>query len=509
MTGSGTTAEAQDGLDLLLVNPGGRERIYQDLGAELTAIEPPLWLRLIGGYALDRGLSLDVVDSEALNIGPERVAEMVRDKAPRLTVLVVFGHQPSASTQQMTSAGELARAIREAAPEAKTIIVGGHVSALPERTLQEEVVDFACNGEGPVTIVELVAQLKSEEPDLGLVQGLVWRDGETIRSNLSAPLIKDLDTDLHGNIWHLLPMDKYRAHNWQCFEDLSRRKPYASIYTSLGCPYKCSFCCINAPFGSNRYRMRQPEKVVAEIDLLYNTYGVKTYKIIDEMFVLNYRHVEAICNLLAQKPYAHELNIWAYARVDTVKPEKLALLRSAGIRWLALGIESGSEHVRDGAEKSLDQTDIINIVRDIQKAGIYVIGNFIFGLPDDDEASMRQTLELAKELNCEFANFYSAMAYPGSKLYEMAVEKGWQLPATWSGFSQHSYDCTPLPTEKVSAGKVLGFRDQAFHEYFDNPRYLDFVTQRFGWSTRRHIEEMSKTRLKRRLVEEEMAADAA
>src|SRR5437667_443212 len=85
---------------------------------------------------------------------------------------------------------------------------------------------------------------------------------------------------------------------------------------------------------------------------------------------------------------------------------------------------------------------------------ICVIGNFIFGLPDDDVQTMQQTLDLALELNCEFANFYSAMAYPGSPLYLMAVQNGWELPAAWSGYSQHSYDCLPLRTEKISAGEV-------------------------------------------------------
>ena len=102
--------------------------------------------------------------------------------------------------------------------------------------------------------------------------------------------------------------------------------------------------------------MRSPAAaVVAEIDHLVTVYGVKTFKIIDEMFVLNYRHVEGICNLLAAKPYANELNIWAYARRRYRAAQRLHLLRKAGIRWLALGIESASAHVRDGAEKSLDQ----------------------------------------------------------------------------------------------------------------------------------------------------------
>ena len=489
-------------LDLLLINPGGRERIYQDLAAELTAVEPPLWVRLIGGYAVDRGHKIGLIDSEAEGIGPEGLAELVKARAPRVAALVVFGHQPSASTQQMVAAGELARAIRAAAPDTKTIMIGGHVAALPERTLREEAIDFACNSEGPVTVDQLINALKSGLCDLSGVEGLVWWDGDVIRSNPSPALIKDLDQDLHGNVWHLLPMDKYRAHNWQCFEDLSMRQPYASIYTSLGCPYKCTFCCINAPFGTNRYRMRSPEKVVAEIDHLVTAYGVKTFKITDEMFVLNYRHVDGICNLLAEKPYADELNIWAYARVDTVRPDRLQLLRRAGIRWLALGIESGSAHVRDGAEKSLAQADIVNIVREIQQAGIFVIGNFIFGLPDDDLSSMRQTLKLAQELNCEFANFYSAMAYPGSPLYQLALQRGWELPDTWSGYSQHSYDCRPLPTEKLSAAQVLRFRDQAFHAYFEGSRYLASITQRFGWPTRRHLEGMAKTRLRRKLLEQ-------
>lgn len=488
-------------VDLLLVNPGGREKIYQQLGGNLTAIEPPLWCRLIAGYVRDRGFTVEIIDSEALEIGPENLARMIAERRPALVSMVVFGHQPSASTQQMIGARDACRAIKERSPEIPVIIVGGHVSALPERTLREEPVDFVCNSEGPTTVYQLLQALSAPaEPDLSAVEGLVWWNGDKIQSNPAPELIKDVDTELHGNTWDLLPMEKYRAHNWQCFGDLESRQPYASIYTSLGCPYKCVFCCINAPFGGNRYRMRKPESVVKEMQFLHDTHGIKTFKIIDEMFVLNERHVTAICDGLIETGI--DFNIWAYARVDTVKPHMLEKLRKAGIRWLALGIESGSDHVRDGAEKSFGQDDIYQIVRSIQEAGINVIGNYIFGLPDDDIESMRATLEMAKELNCEFANFYSAMAYPGSPLYVMAVENGWQLPEDWSGFSQHSYDCTPLPTEKVTAAEVLRFRDEAFHEYFANLRYLDSITQKFGWETRRHIEEMSEHKLRRKLLEQ-------
>jgi anaerobic magnesium-protoporphyrin IX monomethyl ester cyclase len=311
--------------------------------------------------------------------------------------------------------------------------------------------------------------------------------------------------ELHGDVWDMLPMEKYRAHNWQCFGTPGSRQPYASVATSLGCPFACGFCCINAPFvaatkGKHRYRMRDPRAVVDEVDKLYRTYDVKAFKIVDEMFVLNERHYTAICEGLAALPYASELNIWAYARVDTVKPEKLTLLRSAGIRWLALGIESGSAHVRDGADKSFEDSDIYGIVQAIQDAGIHVLGNFIFGLPDDTKLSMLATLDLAKHLSCEFANFYSAMAYPGSRLYDEAVAQALPLPKRWSGFSQHSADCHPLPTATLSAAEVLAFRDAAFREYFAAPGYLAMIERKFGADTVAHIRAMSARALKRELL---------
>src|SRR5579859_1195950 len=124
-------------VDLVLINPGGRARIYQSLGEELTAIEPPLWVRLMAGYARDRGLRIAIIDSEAEELGPDAVAAAVANYHPKLVCMVVFGHQPSASTQMMIGATEACAAIRRAAPGSPILTIGGHVSALPERTLRE------------------------------------------------------------------------------------------------------------------------------------------------------------------------------------------------------------------------------------------------------------------------------------------------------------------------------------------------------------------------------------
>jgi radical SAM superfamily enzyme YgiQ (UPF0313 family) len=172
----------------------------------------------------------------------------------------------------------------------------------------------------------------------------------------------------------------------------------------------------------------------------------------------------------------------------------------AGFRWLCFGIESGSARVRNDVNKGFDESMIINCMDRVRSAGVNVIANYIFGLPEDDISSMQETLDLALSLNTEFANFYSAMAYPGSQLYDLAVEENWPLPEKWSGYSQHSVDTRPLPTKHLIGGEVLRFRDHAFQVYFTNPAYLTLVERKFGTAAAAHIREMTAYKLVRRFV---------
>jgi len=487
-------------IDVLFINPGSRRAVYQELGNDFSAIEPPSLAGLFAGYIRNKALSTAIIDAPAHNLSPEEVAQQVADRFdPVLIVMVVYGFQPSASTQNMPSAGATVQALKALNPQYKILMTGTHPAALPERTLREEACDYVCDREGPETILLTAQALKaSSTPKLNDIPSLWYRVQDVIMHNPPGELMDDLDAEMPGVAWDLLPMDKYRAHNWHCFEHIHARQPYVSIHTSLGCPYKCSFCCINAPFGKPSYRMWSPDTVIKEIDILVNQYGVKNIKFVDEMFVLNKSHVMGICDHIIERGY--DLNIWAYARVDTVKDEFLDKLNRAGFRWLALGIESGSKHVRDGVEKGrFGLEEILQVVRKIQDAGINVIGNYIFGLPDDTHESMQETLDLAIEANCEFANFYCAMAYPGSKLYTLALEKGWELPESWIGYSQHSFETLPLRTDVLTAAEVLQFRDAAFMRYFKNPRYLELVSRKFGPDVLLHIEQMTQIQLKRKL----------
>jgi radical SAM superfamily enzyme YgiQ (UPF0313 family) len=496
-------------LDLVLINPGSRAQVYQSLGSKLAAVENPVWAGLMATFCRRKGLSVAIIDAEAEELAPAEVAERVRNLAPVLAAVVAYGHQPSASTQIMTACGQVCTAIKDLSPRQDVLLVGGHVAALPERTLREEDADFVAAGEGLHTLVALVNALKTSMPDLAKVPGLwYWEDGYP-RHTPDRPLVADLDGEMPGLAWDLLPMDRYRAHNWHCLGGLERQ-PYAALYTTLGCPYHCSFCCIQAPFKSgeaaagvrdstNTYRYWSPDAVLAQIDLLVNRYGVRNVKIADEMFVLNRRHVLGVCDRIIERGY--DLNIWAYTRVDTIKDGMLDKLKAAGVNWLAFGIEAGADRVRADVDKAFDQDEVFRVIGKVRDAGINVIGNYIFGLPEDDLDTMQATLDLAIDLNCEFANFYSAMAYPGSPLYALAVRQGVPLPRQWTGYSQHARDSLPLPTKYVTASEVLRFRDEAFQRYYTNPRYLQMVERRFGTETVEHIRQMTGYRLQRDLLD--------
>ncbi len=484
-------------LDILLVNPGNRTQMFGNLSYSLSAIEPPLWCGLLSAFFRERGYSVKIIDADAENSSPEDTAAKIAEANPFLTGIIVLGANPSASsTPKMTAAGEILRALRERAPHIKTIIGGLHPSALPERTLREEKVDFVCQGEGFHTIGQLLEILRSgDKAEVYNVPGLHYIRNGKVASNPPAPLVNP--DNLPMAAWDLLPMDRYRAHNWHCFDDIDQRQPYAVIYTSLGCPFHCHYCNIHALYNGQRgIRFRSPERVVVEIDFLVKNYHVRNIKILDELFTIRGDRVAQICDLIIQGGY--DLNMWAYARVDTVNEGMLKKMKQAGINWVGFGIESASRRVRTIAAKKFDQNVIREAVAMAHEAGMYVMGNFIFGLPDDDLGTMQETLEMTKELNLEYVNFYTAMAYPGSQLYEDAIRQGIRLPSTWHGYGQYSDEALPLPTKYLSAEEVLRFRDQAFKEYFNHPKYVEMVRCKFGDKVVKHISDMLRYEVRKK-----------
>jgi radical SAM superfamily enzyme YgiQ (UPF0313 family) len=480
---------------VLFIHPGDLTRTYQQLSESLSAIDTPLWPLLGASYLENKGYKTVIHDTNLDGWSNNTATSLIGENPPCLTIVLVYGHQPSASTQTMPAAIEIVKNLKESHPHLKIALGGTHPSALPEKTLRETGADYILDGEAFNASRLLIESILKEESIQG-IPGLSYldNDGAFIQGPQAEKVI-DLDEHIPTLSWHLLhDLNRYRAHNWHCFQNMesegeSARSPYISLYTSLGCPYNCHFCCIKAVFGKGKVRFWSVKTVMNWLDQLAGRYEFLNIRIADELFCLDHSRVEEFCDAVILKGY--KFNIWVYARVDTISEKLLAKMRLAGISWISLGIESGSVKVRNEANKGY-LADIHDVVNLIQKHGIHVMGNFIFGLPEDDHDSMRQTLNLALDLKCDFVNFYCAMAYPGSALYRQAIGNGWPLPENWNGFSQHSYDTLPLPTNHLSPAEVLSFRDEAFIRYFSDKNYLDFVQRVFGEKTVSHLKEMTE-----------------
>ena len=206
----------------------------------------------------------------------------------------------------------------------------------------------------------------------------------------------DIDLqDMHGIFLIKKPLDLYRAPMWHASMIL-KKNALCSLQTSLGCPFGCNFCMINIinrndkeeiGVASNYSKMRfwSPEFIIKEFDKLINM-GVRTIRIVDEMFLLNPKYYIPLCEKLAERNKDDSLRIWSYSRIDTVKrPEILSLVRKAGIKWLALGIESGDKSVRLEVDKGkFEDVDVRKVIQKVHDADINV-ANYIYGLRGDAE----------------------------------------------------------------------------------------------------------------------------
>ncbi|MEW6482922.1 MAG: radical SAM protein [bacterium] len=495
-------------VEILFINPGSHKKTYQNLSSEkYTAISTPVWTMLLANYTRKKGYPVAIYDVNVEGWNEDTAKEIMSKYNPELIIMMVYGHNPCASTQTMPAAIKIAEDIKKYNKDVSIAMGGIHPSALPERTLREVNIDFVIQGEGAYTIDGLINYIKGKE-DIKNIKGLWFRKNGSVDFIGPSSLIEDLDEELDDYAWDLLPpLTNYRAHNMHCFQDAGKSKkedfsdirtPYAAINTSLGCPYSCHYCCINATFGKPKIRYWSLDKVASWIDTLVNKYKVRNIRFDDELFILSSTRVEKFCDLMIERGY--DLNLWVYGRVDTIKEQLLKKMKKAGVNWICLGIESGNERVRASVNKKIKK-DIKDIVKMIQANDIYVLGNYMFGLPEDDINTMKETLQLAMDLNCEFANFYSVMGYPGSRLYDIAIKEGWELPKNWNGFSQHSYETLPLPTKYISAKEVLKFRDEAFYKYFTNPVYVDIISKKFHEKVKDHIQKMLNIKLERKILE--------
>ena len=505
-------------LDCLFLVTKSSKKTYQKLSQTYSAIEPPTWALLLAESTRSVGFKINILDANAENLSEEEILKRIKDVSPKLICLVVYGQNVNAGTTNMSGAIHTSEYLKKFITTPISII-GSHVQALPLETLKtEKSIDFVFTNEGVYSLRNVLKLNDFSPMSLSRIKGIAFRNENQLIINEPEKVVPNekMDIDLPGYAWDLLPyktkpLDLYRAPMWHAEYDFEKRTPYASLQTSLGCQFGCNFCMINIlnrddndeiGVASNYSKMRfwTTNFIIKEFDKLIKM-GVKTIRIVDEMFLLNPKYYIPLCEQLAERNKDDSLRIWSYSRIDTVKrPEILKLVRSAGIKWLALGIESGEKSVRLEVDKGkFEDVDVRKVIQKVHEADINVMANYIFGLPGDTKETVKKTFDLSLELCTAGWNTYGAMALPGSFLYKKALDEGKQLPDTYEGFSFHSYETLPLSTEKLSAKEIITLRDEAFNQYHNHKPFLNLIEKKFGKEAANNIVDMTKIKLKRKI----------
>lgn len=502
-------------MDILFISPGNASGVYQGLSHKYSAIEPPTWALLLAESCRSVGFNVAILDVNAEKLSNEDVLRRINAANPKLICFVVYGQNVNAGTVNMSGAVFVSKYLKQEKVKMPICYIGSYLQAVPIKALQDEdSIDFACTNEGVYALRNLASL--SDFSNLQNIKGIVWRNNGVVTMNPPEKTVPNdrMDIDLPGYAWDLLPYDKtpldlYRSPLWHAEYEESNRTPYAAIQTSLGCQFSCNFCMINiinrndndeVGVAGNYSGMRywSPNFIIKEFDKLYSL-GVRTIKITDEMFLLNKKFYAPLCEMIRDRGYGKDLKMWAYSRIDTVRnPELLELIKSAGIKWLALGIESAEKSVRLEVSKGkFEDVDIQRVISQVHSSGIEVMANYIFGLPGDTLEGMRKTLDFSKELCTSGWNAYAAMALPGSQLYKDALSKNIPLPVKYEQYSFLGYETLSLPTETLTSSEVIKFRDEAFLEYHSNPKFINRIEQKFGKKAVDNIKKMLELNIKR------------
>jgi anaerobic magnesium-protoporphyrin IX monomethyl ester cyclase len=353
----------------------------------------------------------------------------------------------SMSGLQLKHSLEVARAIRQADPSLPLIWGGVHPSFFPEQTARSKYVDVVVRGEGEESLLEVVRAIESgasleracPEPVLsgveGLVEGIKGITYSTDGLTVSNPDREFMDLDrLSLPAYDLLALDKYA--------DLLDTFSYES---SRGCPFRCKFC-YNQNFHKRRWRAKSIEKVLNELETIVGRYHPRRILFIEDLFPVSRRRTLEICRGLIER----DMGVgWAsYFRADQLSrysDDDVALLKESGCYELSIGVESGSLRTLKIIGKDITPEQVIVSVRKCLKYDIMPVMSFIIGFPLEMPEDMYRTLDFYDQLmalgdKVEINGLFVYSPYPGTPMYELAVEHGYQPFDSLEGWSEWNFD---------------------------------------------------------------------
>ena len=381
-------------MKIVLVHPPSRHRKQEDM------VIPPLGLAYLAATLEREGYKVRIIDAFALGMDWDDFEEEIKNAGADL--IGIGGLTPTIDSTL--------RAIKICRPHTGTLVMGGpHLSVYGQEFFKDcPELDFGIMGEGEESFAALVKKLeKGENP--WEVPGLVGPD----RANSPAEGMLDLDR-IPFPARHLLPSRAYRYPLWP-------GKRITTMITSRGCPYSCVFCD-KSIFGS-RWRARSPANVIGEIEQIVQDFKIQSIILYDDLFTLNKQRVIEICQGILERGLRIEWK--CEGRVDRVDEEMLGWMKKAGCSLIAYGVESGSQEGLDYLQKKITLSQVRRAFSLTHKAGIKPMAYFILGIPVETFEQGLKTIEFARELKPEYAQFSILSPYRGTKLYDEAVAKGW------------------------------------------------------------------------------------
>jgi radical SAM superfamily enzyme YgiQ (UPF0313 family) len=447
------------GRSILLVNPplvGGvaftRQGRCQEREEVLGTTKPPYSLLVIAALLREKGLPFTLVDLTA----EQRTTASLIDELERSGARPGLVFFPSTTPTLRADVHEMAKI--KAAFGATLVSFGPNVSTVPVESMrQAPEVDLMIAGEPEDAALALAARTSLDAPSE--IPGVAWRapDGSVVPPNGQSTFGNFRSMPFPA--WDLLPLSNYQLPMVS--------ESYMIVETSRGCPYSCDFCVAPIHQG-HKFRERDPKTLVDEIARAKHDLGVRYFYLWGDTVTLNQKTFGAFCDELI----ARDLNIrwFGNARADNLTdPAFVHRLRKSGCWMLAMGIESSSPEIRKDMVKRLEEQKIRTAFANLRDAGIKSFAFFIFGYPGDTPASMDATIDYAIDLAPDFANFYPAVPYPGTALYEKARTEGLLKHEDWS---KMEYSYYLLEGHGLDEEVVMSAINKAKRRFFLRPSYL-------------------------------------
>lgn len=417
----------------------------------------PIWLATAAGVAERRGNNIILIDAPAEVLSVEQTIGKLKIFQPTIAVV-------ETSTGSISNDINFVVEIKKIFPKIFVCLVGNHVTALHQEILEQySIADAVARNEYEETISELASSLSNAQ-SLENILSLTWKNGEAVVVNPPRPSMQNLDD---------LPFASEvfkRFCDPQNYFFSAGRFPQMMMYTGRGCPYLCTYCVYPQNFYGHNYRHRSAQNIAAEFRYIEENFPeVVEVTIEDDTFTVYKDHTIQVCKLLIEQK--NTLTWTCNVRAD-LDEETMRWMKKAKCRLVIVGFESGSNEILKLMKKGL-RVEQFKTAENAKKVGLLIHACYMMGNRGETLKTMNETLELAKKLNTDTAQFFPLMIYPGTEAYEWAKNEGLiNVKSFDEWLTPDGLHNTVVRTHDLSAQEIVDFCNYARREYYLRPAYL-------------------------------------